>query len=170
MKARADQEARSKAPFDPVAFKAYISSIRELGEPAVKTLVTEKFLRPYPHLGAFAPWSAGNASDPNRMIQNRAFHALRVWYAMSVNDVLYDQAHWGMFMDSPPYDGLDVIQVYRKWMRDDLKTRVNGKVFNDLDYGKYALARFWQENRPAPSRPANSRKATLTVTSLAMGA
>ncbi len=162
MKARADQEALSKKKlFDPDAFRTYVSNIRELGEPAVKTLVTDKFVRAYPHLGAYAPWGAGNAADPNRMVQNRAFNVLRIWYAMSVNNVLYDQAHWAMFMDCPPYDGLDVIQIYRKWMRDDLKIRNEGKVFNDIEYGKFALARFWEETGPVPVSPGELQKGDM---------
>lgn len=170
MKARAEQEARSKEKlFDPEEFRSYVSSFRELGEPSVKTLVTGKFVRPYPHLGAFAPWSAGNANDPNRMVQNRAFHALRIWYAMSVNNVLYDQAHWAMFMDCPPFDSLDVIQVYRKWMRDDLKIRVNGRIFDRIEYGKIALARFWEENKPVPVDPGELHKGDINRFKLSDG-
>ncbi len=162
MKARAEAERlASEKKFDPQAFRTYISNVRELGEPAVKTLVTGRFLRPYPHLGAYAQWSPGNAADPNRMQHNRTFQALRIWYAMSVDNTLYDQAQWPMFMDEEPYDHLEVIQIYRKWMRDDLKTRYTGKLLNDIDYGKIALARFWQDATPIPVPPGQLQKGDI---------
>lgn len=97
------------------------------------------------------------------MAQNRAFHAL------NVDNILYDQAHWGMYMDTAPYDNLDVTQFYRKWVQKALKIPVNGKVFNDIDYGKFALARFCEANHPIPMAPADLQKAETNRYSLKDG-
>ena len=161
VKARAELERLLKAKrFDPVLHRKYLASIREFGEPAVKTMMVSRFVRPYPHLGCMSPTAGGEKDDPNRTIHNRVFQALRLWFDMSVDGCIHEGTSWNIFMDAAPWDSLDVIRIYRKRAVDE-GTRTTGKYLTEIHYGKFALARFWQANLPHQVEPKDFQKGDI---------
>ena len=115
-------------------------------------MVTAPFVQSYPHLGG-AGLDVGNPADPNRRTHYQVVMALAMWYAMIHNTPPFMHAGRVMFMDCPPYDQLDQIQLYRKGIQQNTARR-NGKALDRFDYGKLALGRFWGDQNPTLMPPA----------------
>lgn len=162
VKAREAQQMLLKSKrFDPVFHKRYLSGIRELGEPSFKTMIVSRFVRPYPHLGAVGPASGADRNDPNRMLHSRVLQAMVLWFDMSVDGCIQAASGYPSFLDAPPWESLDVVQVHRKRILEENGTREEGRLFNDIDYGRFALVRFWQANAPRQVDPRDFQEGDI---------
>lgn len=162
LRKQAAEEAENKR-FIPEYFRVFLSNMRELGEPDINSLASGRFVQGYPHLGAHMPYSGGyGAEDPNVMIHNRVHQALCIWYGFTHDTYLHSSGgHYNMFMDAKPWEDLEVLQIYRKWVRDNMGTRYTGKYHNNLDYGKFALARFWADQEPKLMAPGRMERSDI---------
>jgi len=155
--ARIEQEraAEGKAktpPFDPALYRKALASWRDLGEPSVDAMVSGKFCKGYPHLGATGPMGGGNASDPNAALHNQVAQALTVWYSFTRDTLLHDIINPPAFMESPRYLPQADLDARRKELAKS-GLRKNGRTLTRFHYVKFALARFWQDTTPQLMEP-----------------
>lgn len=144
-----DEEKKLKTAlrFDPKAAATGLAKVRELGEPNIDAMVISPYVRAYPHLGSGNPLMGGYKDDPNAGIHNRAAQALHTWATVQRDSPFSSSPSIQMFMDTAPWDSLDEIKSARK---ENIKSgkRVDGKVFNQFNYGEFALTRWWEKNQP----------------------
>ncbi len=142
------EKQKAEKRFDVDFYKQVLSKMREIHEPALDAMVLSPWVRGYPHLGASWPNTGGYPGDPARPTQNQVIQSLDLWYTLLKDTTLHmGGGAYNMFMDTAPWDSLDVIQVYRKrFLKDGINP--NGKIFNHFDYGKFALARFFEKYQP----------------------
>lgn len=160
--ARAKLASQEEAQrFDVEMYKGALAKMRELGEPAIDAMVISPYVQGYPHLGALWPTTGGYKDDPNAPVHNHVTQALGLWYTMTKDTMPFSGGGaYNMFMDVEPWDDLEVLQIYRKrFARSGV--RVQGKVFTRLEYGKFALARFWQDMNPRLAPPEDWQRGDI---------
>lgn len=96
----------AKGTFSPEAARKILAKAKDLGEPALDSMVIAPYIQSYPHLGAFP----GNGMG----------RAMAIWYSLT-HDVMPHTT------GEPPF--------------------TPGSL-DDLEVGKYALARFWAAEAP----------------------
>lgn len=142
-----DKKIQQQLRFDKEAVGAQLTKMREFGEPNVDAMVIDPYIRAYPHLGSATPLMGGYPGDPNASVHNRAAQALHTWATLRRGASFNCSPSIQMFMDTAPWDSLDVIKGARK---ENIKRgiRSEGKIFNDYSYNELALARYWEKYQP----------------------
>jgi hypothetical protein len=157
---RERMERERSLQFDPAAVRDLVARWRELSEPAINSLALAPYVQAGPHLGTLGP-SVGLPGMTHAAAYNRLVQGLVLWYSMAHDTLPFYGPPRAMFMDCPPYDGLDVIQRYRRDNYSKDPARPNGKVLDAFDYAHLALARFWGDQRPAPAPLAERQKGDI---------
>lgn len=162
-KAQREQQQRERAlHFDREQVAATLAVMRELGEPSINSMVVGPYVQAGPHLGCLGSM----ASVPGQTAEvaaayNQLVQSMDVWFSMTHDTVWHGSGSRAMFMDTPPFDGLETIQRYRKDANNYAPLRKNGKVLGEFDYVKFAMARFWAQRQPQLLPPGRWEKGDI---------
>ncbi len=147
---------RTKTKFNADYARMFLKSMKELSEPSINNMVIAPYVQAYPHLGSLTPVLRGQRGNPDDELKAQIVESLHMWASVQ-HDTPPNGTAWGwaMFMDVPPYDQLEVTDIYRKQSIGNPKSsiRKNGRIFSKFDYGKFALARFWGTLTPQIQPP-----------------
>ena len=156
-KKRREEAAKAPDRFDVEKARRVIANSRRLGEPTIDAMVIGPYVQGYPHLGANSPTTGGSKGDPNAATHNNLTQSLKLWYSMS-HDVLMHENFSAPGRDRPlmdyPNEWVDAETVAkRRKSLIEKGIRKNGYLLSKLQYGKFAVARFWQETSPQLMQP-----------------
>lgn len=152
---------KEEKKFNSEYAKLFFRNMKEFTEPSINNMVVGPYVQAYPHLGSAVPMHQGRRGSADDILRNQIIESLAVW-ASFIHDTPPSSSAWGwaMFMDVPPYDQLDVTQLYRRESLGDpgKSIRKNARIFSKFDYGKLALARFWEDQTPQLTAPGGWQK------------
>lgn len=159
----------AQKPFNTEAVRQLVAKSRELGEPAVGSMLTAGWIVGYPHAGSLSPLIGFLPNDPNNALHDRVIQAMDLWWGFTSNALPYGQFGWyAAFQDCAPFNqDPRMARTARDIMK--LGARKNGKIFSSFDYTRFALVRFWQEQGPVLAEPRLWQKGDLACYSVKGG-